>query len=236
MLLFAVLWQKICFSQRDRDLTSLFGNVFITLFRDEFMNEQNDETLLPWCIFPWKCCPVNYCFFNTEPSAKPFITVFLPGSRCSMQIVHVLKRFFHRFFYLLSTQQKKFSFCGVGSIVCVHSRYDFRFKQNKHVKCSKYSNCSGEILFLSAFGFVIALDMNIRFVSVYATHSIFILSSYNLFFFLLLFISLLFGKHNLDAKTGKNYGEFPLNKTYNPNNFTVKQTVLDIHHEMAHWE
>lgn len=90
---------------------------------------------------------------------------------------------------------------------CVHQNTRFiHFNEinkqtDKHVKCSKYSNLSGEILFLSAFVYVITLDMK-------CLNRSFQLCG--LLFFLFIFLPIFslssfsfYCKYNFDAKTGK---------------------------------
>lgn len=172
------------------------------------MNEWNDEMFLPWYI-PTEALSGH--IFNIERVQKPFLTLFLPGSRYTCKSCTC----WNNSFAIFSIYSGNFCF-GKG-YTYTFTQYDFlSSKQTKHVKCSKYSNCSGEILFLSAFWFCYGS---------WCEHYIcFVCHSYNIFFFISFSFNSFLGKHNLDAMTGKNYGEFPLNKTYNPNNFTVKQT------------
>lgn len=98
---------------------------------------------------------------------------------------------------------------------------------DKHVKCSKYSNLSGEILFLSAFVYVITLDMKCLNCSFQPCGLLFFFIHFSSFF--LSFFSF-YCKYIISTrKREKNYGKFPLNKTYNPNNFCARAKYARIY-------
>lgn len=165
-----------------------YGNKYVsrccvTLFIDEFMNECNDE--MPSLKFPWKCFVYSLAIYSknwkwcTPRLDFYFRYIFLsllgsPSYTCKSRtwtkwFVRLFPTRSCIFFYIWMRYNQN----------SIHS-----FQQNKHVKCSEYSNFSGEILFLSAFGYVIALDvkcLNYSFLSCWAV-----------FFLLFIFFSLFY--------------------------------------------
>lgn len=161
--------------------------------------------------------------FSTLKECKTIFDVFYLGHVIHANHARVEMILSPFFFYLLRL------LCSVGICVPVHSRHSFSlaFVQNKHVKCSKYSNLSGEILFLSAFVYVITLDMKCLNCSFQPCGLLFFFIHFSSFF--LSFFSF-YCKYIISTrKREKNYGKFPLNKTYNPNNFCARAKYARIY-------